>query len=141
MFSYIWPMALVVVCNTVYQICAKEISPDINPFASLVFTYIIGAVVSLVLFFTMEKDASLSKEYSQINWATIVLGIVIVGLEVGCIFMYKNGWQISTALVIENIFVALLLILVGKMIYRESITLTKVIGIGFSLIGLFFLSK
>lgn len=34
--SYIWPMALVVTSNIVYQICAKSVPEEINPFASLI---------------------------------------------------------------------------------------------------------
>lgn len=35
MFSYVWPLGLVVLSNTLYQICAKEVPEKINPFASL----------------------------------------------------------------------------------------------------------
>ena len=49
MFSYIWPIALLVVSNTVYQICAKSVPEDMNPFASLVITDLVGAAVSAVL--------------------------------------------------------------------------------------------
>ena len=34
--SYIWPMVLLVVSNTVYQLCAKSVPKGINPFASLI---------------------------------------------------------------------------------------------------------
>ena len=47
--SYIWPMVLLVVSNTVYQLCAKSVPKGINPFASLIVTYLIGAAASLVL--------------------------------------------------------------------------------------------
>ena len=44
-FSYIWPMALVVLSNVMYQICAKSVPADMNPFASLTVTYLIGLVI------------------------------------------------------------------------------------------------
>ena len=47
--SLIWPMALVVVSNVFYQICTKSVPEDINPFASLIVTYLTGAAVSAVL--------------------------------------------------------------------------------------------
>lgn len=37
MFSYIWPLVLVVLSNTVYQVCAKEVPDKMNPFASYYF--------------------------------------------------------------------------------------------------------
>lgn len=35
MFNYVWPIALVVLSNVVYQICAKSVLDGMNPFASL----------------------------------------------------------------------------------------------------------
>ena len=44
MISYVWPIALVVFSNTLYQICAKEVPAGMNAFASLTVTYLVGAV-------------------------------------------------------------------------------------------------
>lgn len=92
MFQYIWPLGLVVLSNVFYQICAKEVPEKMNPLASLTFTYLVGAVVSLILFYIMNKDASILKEYQKMNWAPWILGVVIVGLEVGYIYAYKAGF-------------------------------------------------
>ena len=35
MFSYVWPIALVILSNAVYQICAKSLPDGIHPLASL----------------------------------------------------------------------------------------------------------
>ncbi len=45
MFSYIWPIALVVISNTLYQVCAKSVPEGMNPLASLTVTYLVGAVL------------------------------------------------------------------------------------------------
>ena len=50
MFDYVWPIALVVLSNTFYQICAKEVPEKMDPFASLTVTYLVGAAVSFALF-------------------------------------------------------------------------------------------
>ena len=39
MFNYVWPIALVVFSNVVYQICAKSVTDGMNPFDSLTVTY------------------------------------------------------------------------------------------------------
>ena len=38
MFAYIWPVVLVVLANTMYQICAKAVPGNISPFAALTVT-------------------------------------------------------------------------------------------------------
>ena len=78
MFSYIWPIALVVVSNVVYQICAKSVPEDMNPFASLTITYLVGAAASAILFLLLGHGGSLVKEYGKLNWAPFVLGRVIL---------------------------------------------------------------
>ncbi len=50
MFKYVWPIALVVLSNVFYQICAKSVPEGINPLASLTVTYVIGAVTSFIFF-------------------------------------------------------------------------------------------
>ena len=80
MIAYVWPIALVVLSNVVYQICAKSAPEGMNPFASLTITYLVGAAASAVLYFALNQGGSLIKEYGKLNWAPFILGIVISGL-------------------------------------------------------------
>ena len=63
MVSFVWPIALVVFSNTLYQICAKEVPGGVNAFATLTVTYLVGALASGVLFFVTGNGASLLQEY------------------------------------------------------------------------------
>lgn len=138
--SYIWPMALLIASNTVYQICAKSVPKEINPFASLVVTYLVGAAASAVLYYVLGSDGSLMKEYGKLNWAPVVLGIVIVGLEAGWIYAYKAGWQVSTGFIVQSAFLAMSLLLVGFFLFHESLTWNKLVGVAICLIGLVFIN-
>ena len=79
MFSYVWPLALVVISNVFYQICAKSVPEKINPFASLTITYAVGAIASLIMYIFLHKDGNIIQEYQKANWAPFVLGFAIVG--------------------------------------------------------------
>lgn len=136
MFEYIWPVALVVLSNVIYQICSKSVPDKMNPFASLTVTYVVGAVVCVVLYFVMGKKGNLIEEYRHLNWAPIVLGIVIVGLEVGWIYAYKAGWPVSTAQIVQASVLAVFLILVGRILYKEPITWNRIAGVIVCLGGL-----
>ena len=140
MFAYIWPIALVVISNTVYQVCAKSVPGGINPFASLIVTYLVGALASAILYFSLNRGGNLVKEFQQLNWAPFVLGIVIVGLEVGFIYAYKAGWQVSTLHVIQGAFIAIALLFVGKILYNEPLSASKLLGVGICLVGLWFIN-
>ena len=140
MFSYVCPIALVVLSNTVYQICAKSVPERMNPFASLTVTYLIGALASAVLYYALGSGGNLIKEYGKLNWVPFALGIVIVGLEAGWIYAYRAGWQVSTGFIVQSAFLATMLLLVGHFLYREALTWNKLIGVAICLIGLVFIN-
>lgn len=136
MLSYIWPIALVVLSNTLYQICAKSVPEGMNPLASLTVTYLIGAAVSCVMYYILNRDANLFREIRLTNWAPVVLGIVVVGLEVGFIYAFRAGWQVSVTQIVSSAVVAVILIFVGYLLYHEAITWNKIVGIIICLAGL-----
>ena len=74
------------------------------------------------------------------NWAPYVLGLVIVGLEVGWIYAYQAGWQVSMGMIVSSSFLAVVLIFVGALLYQEPITWNKIVGIAICLIGLVFIN-
>lgn len=137
MISYIWPVALVVFSNTLYQICAKEVPGGVNAFATLTVTYLVGALASGILFLVTGNGANLLQEYGRLNWAVFVLGLVIVGLEAGWIYAYKAGWPVSTAFIVQSAILAGFLLLVGYLLYHEPLAWNKIVGVVICLIGLY----
>ncbi|MBQ3404675.1 MAG: EamA family transporter [Oscillospiraceae bacterium] len=135
------PVFIVVLSNTFYHICAKSIPEEINPFAALSVTYLVGAAACLVLFFVTQSSHNLFAEYRHLNWSSFVLGIAIVGLEAGFIYMYKLGWNVSTGQLVASTLLAIVLIFVGWLIYHEILTAEKIIGILICMVGLYFINK
>ena len=141
MFSYIWPLALVVASNIVYQICAKSVPDEVSPFASLTVTYLVGAACSAVMYLFSGSEGGLIKELSRMNWAPYVLGLVIVGLEVGFIYAYRAGWAVSTASLVQSAFLSSALVFVGYLLYHEPLTPSKLLGVVICLVGLVFINR
>lgn len=136
MVSYIWPLGLVVLSNVFYQMAAKSVPEKMNPFASLTISYVIGAIVSLILYFVLNKGGNILQEYHKANWASFILGFAVVGLEVGYIYAYKAGWPVSIAQIVQATILAVILIFVGYVVYKEAITWNKIAGILVCLAGL-----
>lgn len=67
---------------------------------------------------------------------TFCLGFVIVGLEVGWIYAYKAGWQVSTGFIVQSAFLAAVLLFVGYFLYHEALTWKKLVGMAVCVIGL-----
>lgn len=135
------PVLIVVLSNTIYHICSKSTPEGINTFASLTITYVVGAIVSLALYFITKKDGNLLVEYRQLNWASFGLGVAIVGLEAGFLLMYKAGWSVSTAQIVTSAVLAIVLIIVGYAMFHEAITWQKVVGVLVCLAGLYLINQ
>ena len=112
-----------------------------NTYASMTITYAVATLFSAAAFFVTSKGGNILKEFSRTNWATVVLGIVITGLEVGFIFAYKAGWKVSTLATVSNAALAVILIFVGLIGYHEAISWSKVLGAAICLAGLYFINK
>lgn len=136
-----WPIALAVCSDILYQIASKSTPAAINPFASLTITYLIGAAISTAIFFVTSKGGNILHEWSNANWTMFLLGLAIVGLEAGSIYMYRVGWNINTGYIVKSCFLAAALLIVGYLLYKEQISVTKIAGIAVCMVGLFLINR
>ena len=88
------------------------------------------------MYYILNRDANLFREIRLTNWAPVVLGIVIVGLEVGFIYAFREGWQVGVTQIVTSTMVAVILIFVGYLLYHEAITWNKIAGIIICVAGL-----
>ena len=123
-----------------YNICTKSIPEGANTFGTLTVTYLVGAALSAVLFLASVKPAGVSGEISKINWTAFVLGLAIVGLEAGYVFLYRAGWKVSSGALTANICLAVALLIIGHFLYRESISVKQAAGIIVCGLGLFLIN-
>lgn len=140
-FAMIWPIGLIVLSNVIYNISSKETPSAIDPFASLTVTYLVGAVLSLVLYFTVNRGGGLMEEYKNINWSSLILGVAVVGLEAGSIYMYKAGWYVGSGQIVHSILLAVCLVVIGAVVYREPVSATKIVGVLVCMFGLFLINR
>ena len=140
-FYYYAPVVLIVVFEASYQIAAKGMPSANNIFANLVWVYLTSAALSVALFFATSKSGGLISEMCGTNWAPFVLGTSIVGFEFGFVMLYRVGWEMSTGSTFCNMLVALLLLAVGALVYKDQITFSKLLGVALCAGGLFFLNR
>ena len=59
-----------------HQICTKGVPENMNPFASLIITYLVGAAVAFIMFLILGDSRDILTELKKANWTFFVLGIV-----------------------------------------------------------------
>lgn len=129
MFDMIWPILVVVAANVVYNICQKSTPQNVNPFASLTVTYVVAAALSCAIFLISTGFKNVTGELEQVNWTAFVLGLGIVFLELGFIYIYRNGWNVSTGALVANIVLSVVLLIIGVVFYKDKVSLKQVAGI------------
>lgn len=135
------PIIILAASNVIYNLCSKATPESINPLAMLVVVYIIGAITAAVMYYVTADSPGLQTELKHINWAGVLMGLSIVGLEMGNIYMYKVGWELSVGFLLSSIIVALALLAIGVLVYRDEVTVTKLAGIVVCLVGLYLINK
>lgn len=141
MWNMIWPIALVVFANAVYNICAKSTPTGAHAFLSLTVTYLVAAGVTAALFLADRSAGPLVSEVKNLNWTAPVLGLAIVGLEFGYLCIYRAGWPVSLGSLVANLCLACVLVLLGVLVYKEVITLRQIAGLLVCGLGLVLISK
>ena len=141
MLSLLWPVVMIVAANTVYNICTKSTPANINAFASLALTYLVAGAASLALFFCTRQQEQLAAELGKANWTSVVLGLAVVALEFGYIAAFRAGWHVSVCSIVANISLACVLLAVGTLLYKESVSLQQLAGVAVCALGLYLISR
>ena len=133
------PIMLAVAANVFYHVASKSVPAEQNAFMGLVVNYATALLASAILFFFTPHEKILI-EAAKSNWACILMGVSITGLEVGFVMIYRAGGELSTVSLIVNILLALAMLLVGGFFYHEEISARKIFGAILCLAGVVLLS-
>ncbi|MBO4313596.1 MAG: EamA family transporter [Desulfovibrio sp.] len=129
MFAYLWPMALVICANVLYNVASKSVPGDSDPFAVLLVTYLTAGGLSLLGFYLFGAHREgLALALQKTNWTAVALGVSMVALEVGFIYIYRAGWKVSAGSLVANTGLAVALVIVGFAFYKEHISLQQILG-------------
>ena len=133
------PVAVAVITNVLYHVASKSIPTDQNAFMGLVVNYATALIASAILFFLTPHEKILT-ELTRANWACILMGLSITGVEVSFVMIYRMGGEISTVSLIVNILLALAMLIIGGIFYHEQISLQKIFGAMFCIVGVILLT-
>lgn len=138
---YLWPLILTIFANMIYQLSARNVSSGIDPFFSLIITYGVALVGSLLMYLLSGNHQSLAVNLHQINWASITMGLAIIFVEFGYMLSYKSGAPIGTTAITVNATMMLLLIPIGLIFLQEGFTLRNALGFVLAVAALYLLNS
>lgn len=134
------PIMLAVAANVFYHVASKSIPVEQNAFMGLIVNYATALLASVILFFVTPHEKILI-EAARSNWACVLMGLSITGVEVGFVMIYRAGGELSTASLIVSILIALAMLVVGGIFYHEQISAQKIFGAILCMAGVVLLSR
>lgn len=132
-------IGLTIVANVGYHLCQKAIRPDASPAASLVVTYAVALVLSLLLWPWLGGGEGFGPALRRLGPPTYALGVAVVLIELGFLLAYRAGWTLGVAALYCNAAVALVLVPIGIAAFGEALDLRKALGLLLALAGLLLL--
>lgn len=141
MKSFYLPIAMTIFGGILYHVSQKSIPQTANPLHVLIIAYLTGIAQLAIFAFFYSTEKSFVSSFKESNWAVYVVGIGAAFIEIGFLLAYRFGWDISKANVIANIGMAVLLIPIGIVLFKERISITQAVGIALCLIGLILVAR
>ena len=140
MFLFYFSITLAICSSALYHFTAKSTPSNVNFTVSLLVTYAVAFVVTLLGFFFFPATNGIKAELTKLNWASVGLAIAIVGIEYGCLLTYRAGWNLGIAAVLVNVVASLILVPVAIFIFEDKLSLVNILGILVCLAGLVMLN-
>lgn len=140
MLLFYFSIILAILASALYHFVAKSTPADVNFTVSLMVTYAIAFMVTLMTSFFFPVQDGIVAEMKKLNWASVGLAIAIVGIEFGFLLTYRAGWSVGIAAVLVNVVASLILVPVAIWIFKDKISWVNVLGIFVCLAGLMMLN-
>lgn len=134
-------IALVVLGNVVYHLGQRAIPRDANPVVATLAAYLVAIVATLATIPLLARGTPLTTAWRVLNWSTVLVGTGIVAVEIGFLIAYRSGWTLGNASLVANATVAVALLGLGVLVFREPVSLTRLSGVGLCLAGLWLVTR
>ena len=149
-------MILIVISFLAYHLVTKTLRPDLSAFAFLSAVYGVALAVSLVLAAVPATGGGMGggmgggagggvAAAGLPGWRdlapVVLLGLALVGIEAGFILAYRAGWPVSLAPTVANAAVAVLLLPVALLLFREKVSAVNLAGLGLAIAGLMLMTQ
>jgi len=139
-FLFYFSITLAICSSALYHFSAKGTPANVNFPISLAVTYAVALGITFLTIFFFPAQNGLVFELKQLNWASFLLAIAIVGIEFGFLLVYRSGWHLGIAAVLVNVVASLILLPVAILLFKDKISWVNIVGIFVCLAGLVMLN-
>jgi len=140
MFLLYFSITLAIASSALYHFSAKSTPANVNFPISLLVTYAVALAIVFVTTLFFPTKIGFMAELKQLNWASFLLAVAIVGIEFGFLLVYRSGWNLGIAAVLVNVVASLILVPVAIFVFKDKLNWVNIVGILVCLAGLVMLN-
>ena len=134
-------LSIAILCTVGYHLVLKVTPAGVSPLLSLMLTYALVTLVLGVILLLAPGAFDWRQELRQLNWTALALAVVIVGLDLGFLYLYRGGFEVSLGALVTQSAAAMLLLIVGVAVFREKLSAANVAGLVLCLAGLWLVNR
>lgn len=134
-------LLLAIACTVGYHLVLKLTPAGANPLLSLLVTYTLVTVLFGAVLLAAPGEFAWRQELRQLNWTALALAVAIVGLDLGFLFLYRSGFEVSLGALVTQSAAAMVLLVVGVVAFREQLSPGNALGIVLCLVGLWLVNR
>lgn len=134
-------LSLAVACTVAYHVVLKLTPAGVNPLLSLLVTYLLVTVLFGAILIVAPGGFEWRQEARHINWTAVALAVAIVGLDLGFLFLYRSGFEVSLGALVTQSAAALVLLAIGVAVFREKLSAANAVGLVLCLVGLWLVNR
>jgi multidrug transporter EmrE-like cation transporter len=134
-------LLVAIACTVGYHLVLKLTPGGVNPLLSLMVTYALVTVAFGAILLASPGAIEWRADLRQVNWTALALAVAIVGLDLGFLFLYRSGFEVSLGALVTQSAAALLLLAIGVAFFRERLSAANVVGLLLCLAGLWLVNR
>ncbi|WP_374653513.1 EamA family transporter [Dongia sp.] len=128
-------ITIAIVSQVLYHVAQKAMPSGTRPFLLLAVVYAIATVSCVCLSFVGAKSMTMSDLKPLLSWPVLLLTASVVGIEIGYLLAYRQGWSIGLAFSVASTATVILLAIIGFLALSESLNKWQMSGLGLALVG------
>lgn len=131
---FVWTF-LYAICNTCFHSLTKVLPKMENPFASLSISFFTASALCFGLLLITKGAQSVSQLFRQLNWISVLVGVILFGIETVLYYLYKGGSPISSTALIISVLQTILNLIAALVLFHQDLKWVNLLGILLGLSG------
>ncbi|HKE43240.1 MAG TPA: EamA family transporter [Steroidobacteraceae bacterium] len=136
----VW-LVTAILMTAAYHLVLKATPAAASPFLSLAVTYLIGSGAFFAIYVAMPGPFALRPSLHELNWTALGLAAAVVFLDLAFLMLYRSGFNVSFGQLVTQSCAALVLLVLGVVLFREKLSAANVGGIVLCVAGLWLISR